>query len=70
MSATIQIIVNGFQEEVPKNVTLADLIDHFQERDTHLIVEHNGKFVYPDQYEKVVVSEGDRVEFINPSFGG
>ncbi len=70
MSTTIQIIVRGLQEEVPKDATLAELIDHFQERNTHLIVEHNGKFVYPDQYEKLVVSEGDRVEFINPSFGG
>ena len=39
-------------------------------RDIHLIVEHNVRFVYPDDYGKAVVKEGDRIEFINPNFGG
>jgi sulfur carrier protein ThiS len=50
------------------NISL--LIQHFQEYDTDLIVEHNGRFVYPNQYAGVVLKQGDRIEFINPNFGG
>ncbi|MDM8549833.1 MoaD/ThiS family protein [Desulfobacterales bacterium HSG2] len=64
------IIVNGFKEKVPVNSSISFLIAHFKEGDADLIVEHNGRFVYPDKYSAVVVSEGDSVEFINPNFGG
>jgi thiamine biosynthesis protein ThiS len=67
---TIHIIVNGMMEEVPEGATLAFLIEHFQARDPALIVEHNGRFVFPKQYGTTTVSPNDRVEFINPDFGG
>lgn len=57
-------------EEVPEGATLAFLIDHFQEKDPALIVEHNGRFVFPTEYGATTVSAHDRVEFINPDFGG
>ena len=66
----IQIVVNGLKEEVVENSTLSQLILHFKEEDVHLIVEHNGQFIYPQDYSKIVVSNGDRIEFINPNFGG
>jgi thiamine biosynthesis protein ThiS len=64
------ITVNGLKEEVPAKCNLTQLIKHFNEDDVHLIVEHNGRFIYPQQYTMTVVREGDRVEFINPNFGG
>jgi len=67
---TIHIIVNGMEEEVPEGVTLALLIERFQEKDPALIVEHNGRFGFPKQYSTTTVSPNDRVEFINPDFGG
>jgi len=67
---SIEITVNGMKEKVPQGSTIKDLIEHFKEEDIHLIVEMNGSFVYPQDYSKIVVSEGDRIEFINPSFGG
>ena len=70
MGHTIRIIVNGMSEEVPENATLAFLIELFKEADPALIVEHNGRFVYPQQYDATAVSENDRVEFIHPDFGG
>ena len=70
MGDTILIEVNGLQEKVPENATISRLISFFQERDVHLVVELNGRFVYPHQYEKTRVSQGDSVEFINPDFGG
>jgi thiamine biosynthesis protein ThiS len=66
----MNIIVNGFKEDVAQNATIKELIQHFQEGDVDLIVEHNGRFVYPAKYAETVVMDGDRIEFINPNFGG
>jgi thiamine biosynthesis protein ThiS len=70
MNERIEILVNGFKEKVPKDATLSSLISLFNEDDVHLIVEHNGRFIYPQQYASVKVSSGDRIEFLNPNFGG
>ena len=70
MGGTIHIRVNGMDEEVPENATLAFLIEHFHEADPALIVEHNGRYVYASQYSTRSVSQDDRVEFIHPDFGG
>jgi len=67
---TIEIILNGYKEKVPENITIDKLISFFHEKDSHVIVELNNKYVSPHTYSSVVVSDGDRVEFINPDFGG
>jgi thiamine biosynthesis protein ThiS len=66
----MQITVNGIKQEVPEKASIFELIDYCNEREVHLVVEHNGKFVYPNQYETIVVKEGDTLEFIHPDFGG
>jgi len=66
----MNILVNGFPEKTLEGISIRELIIRFEEGDVHLIVEHNGRFVYPRDYEKTRLSEGDRIEFINPNFGG
>ena len=70
MNRKIQIIVNGLEGRVLENSTVSNLIELFKEDDTHLIVEYNGQFLYPQQYDTTIVVDGDRIEFINPNFGG
>lgn len=70
MSSRIRITVNGLPEEVSPSATLSDLIDLFREMDRDLIVEHNGRFVFPQNYASTRVAPNDRVEFIHPNFGG
>jgi len=70
MSTTVRITVNGMPEDVPSSATMADLIDLFHEMDRDLIVEHNGRFVFPQEYKVIRVAPNDRVEFIHPNFGG
>jgi thiamine biosynthesis protein ThiS len=70
MEATIEITLSGHKETVSQGTSLSQLIAQFDEGDTHLIVEHNGRFVYPQDYDTTVVRPGDRIEFINPNFGG
>jgi thiamine biosynthesis protein ThiS len=67
----MKITVNGRSEKFSEELNLARLIERFEKRDVvHLIVEHNGKFVYPQDYESVAVHDGDRIEFVIPDFGG
>jgi len=70
MSREIEIILNGFSEKIPDGVTLSSLIVKHGDGDVHLIVEVNGRFVYPQRYGEMVIRKGDRVELINPNFGG
>jgi thiamine biosynthesis protein ThiS len=70
MNEPMEITVNGHKETVPGSSTLSSLIHHFKEYDGDLIVEHNGRFVYPQKYAEVTVQEGDTIEFINPNIGG
>ncbi len=62
--------MNGFKEKVPGNLTISRLIEHLREGDVHLIVELNGRFIYPQKYHITHVESDDSVEFINPNFGG
>ncbi|RJX34875.1 MAG: sulfur carrier protein ThiS [Desulfarculus sp.] len=66
----ITIQVDGFPEQAPAGTTLAQLIERLSVQHQDLIVEHNGRFVYPRDYAKLRLNEGDRVEFILPAFGG
>lgn len=70
MSEEIEIILNGFVEKVSLRSTISQLIGDRGDGDVHLIVELNGKFVYPKDYSETVVEDGDRVELIHPNFGG
>jgi len=66
----IEIIFNGTKEKVPAGTTIAELIDKIGEEDKHLIVERNNSFIHPHTYPATILNEGDRIEFINPDFGG
>jgi thiamine biosynthesis protein ThiS len=70
MKDDIQITINGMTETVPAQSCIEALIARFEEGDPDLIVEHNGRFVFAQEYPTRTVSPGDRIEFINPNFGG
>jgi thiamine biosynthesis protein ThiS len=70
VSTPIEITLNGHRESIAERTTLSQLIAQFDEGDMHLIVEQNGRFVYPQDYDTTIVCHGDRIEFINPNFGG
>ncbi len=70
MPEKVRIIVNGLSENVPEGSSIAALIKFFNELDKDLIVEYNGRFIYPQKYSSIIVSENDELEFINPNLGG
>jgi len=66
----IEITLNGLKERVPEGTTIAGLIEMSGEEDKHLVVERNNRFIHSQAYHTTLISEGDRIEFINPDFGG
>jgi sulfur carrier protein len=67
----VKFVFNGFPEEIEGfELTIQDLLDRAKEDDPAVIVEVNGRFVYRKDFQSVTIREGDRVEFIHPSFGG
>jgi len=67
----LRFIFNGFPEDFAGcKLTVQDLLDRSEEDDPAVIVEINGRFVYRKDFKTLAIKEGDRVEFIHPSFGG
>lgn len=67
----MRILFNGFAEEFHANhLTIRDILDLTKEDDPAVIVEVNGRYVYRKDFDSTRIMEGDRVEFIHPSFGG
>ncbi len=67
----MKCIFNGFPEEFDgSDLTIRELLDRTREDDPAVIVELNGRYVYRKDFDSTSIKEGDRVEFIHPSFGG
>lgn len=66
----VDVIVNSAPEQVPERSTIAALIERFEEGDKHLVVERNGRTVFPREWGTTNVAPGDRIEFIHAAFGG
>ncbi len=66
----MKIELNGLGETIPENISIDALIDLFKEGDPDLIVEVNGKYIFPKNYKKTTIIENDTIEFINPNLGG
>ena len=67
----MKFVFNGYPEEIEGcELTIQDLLDRTKEDDPAVIVEVNGRFVYRKDFQSITIREGDRVEFIHPSFGG
>ena len=66
----MKVLLDGFWEEVPAGTTAAGLIERSEVLDSTLVVEVNGRFVHPNDYERTEIKDGDRVELILPAFGG
>jgi thiamine biosynthesis protein ThiS len=66
----IEVTINGFKEKVLKGSTIKELILAYDELESAMMVEQNGRFVYPQHYDTTLPEEGDVLEFIHPDFGG
>jgi len=67
---TIDVTINGFKERVKKGSSITELILRYDEMESAMMVERNGKFVYPQDYDTILPEAEDVLEFIHPDFGG
>ena len=66
----IEVTLNGFKEKVIKGSSITELILEHDEMESAMMVERNGRFVYPQDYDTILPGAGDVLEFIHPDFGG
>ena len=67
---TIEVVVDGFAEQLPAGLTLAELLERRGEPAKVVMAERNGEYVPGPRLATVVLEDGDRVELILPAFGG
>lgn len=67
---SILIYVNGKKEEYPDGIKISDLLKEKKVRPEVLTVELNDEIVKRDEYETLVLKEGDRLEIIFFMGGG
>ena len=70
LARTLTITVNNSQTEVTEGTTIEMLIEQFGVADPGLVVEQNGRLVFPQNYAATIVSANDRVAFVNCGFSG
>ncbi len=70
MAELMTITVDGFEDRVPQGTTLSQLILRHRAQHKDLVVELDGRFVHPHDYERIELPAGCRVELIHPAFGG
>ncbi len=66
----MEIFINGEKKELTEQLKLLNLIQKFKINSKNLIIEINGEFVDNQNYEKVVVKAGDKIELIRFIGGG
>ena len=66
----IEVTINGFKEKVTKGSSITQLILEYDEMESAMMVEQNGRFVYPQDYDTIQPKAEDVLEFIHPDFGG
>ena len=68
----MRVLVNGEETELPEGgISLAQLLVSAGVEDTAAVsVQHNGAFVDPQQYDALILADGDAVEFLYFLGGG
>lgn len=66
----MRITVNGETRELAADITVHDLILHFDRNPAATVVERNGDIVDREAYSSMRLSEGDTVELVQFVGGG
>ena len=66
----ISLIVNGEQRELGAPMTVAEYLGALGLDSRFIAVARNGEVVEREQFGRVTLGEGDRVEIVRPVGGG
>ena len=66
----MNVKINGRQEAVEKDTTIAKLISDKGFTPEHIVVEYNLKIVPKEEWGKIYIGEDDRIEIVSFVGGG
>lgn len=66
----MQIIVNGEKREIQPGMTVADLLKELGIDYRYMALERNRAIVPKQDYDKVILEEGDEIEIVRFVGGG
>jgi sulfur carrier protein len=66
----MRLIIDGFEENHPDGLTVAELLDRLNEPPKDLVFELNHRYVGKNDYAATLLRDGDKIELIHAAFGG
>lgn len=69
-TTTVRVTINGKSEELPSDTTVAALLAQRGIRTPLVAVEHNGRILQREDYPRVAIQAGDRLEIVHFVGGG
>lgn len=66
----MKLTLNGEEKDVEGAGSVAELLPLLGLADVPVLVEHNGTALYPREFQKSLLQEGDRLEIIRVVAGG
>ncbi|PYV87751.1 MAG: thiamine biosynthesis protein ThiS [Acidobacteria bacterium] len=66
----IEILLNGEKKTVPHGFTIADLVNFLELVPQHLAIECNLQILKRENWDKKIISAGDRIEIVHFVGGG
>jgi len=66
----ITLVINGQDRELSVPMTVADYLRSLGIETPYVAVAHNGAVLEREQFSRVVLSHGDRLEIVRPVGGG
>ena len=67
---SIRVTINGQELELPEPISLNAYIEERELTGRRLAVAHNGDVVPRDEYQDVIIGDGDTLEIVRPVGGG
>jgi len=66
----MKIKLNGKEKVIAGSISLSDLIDELQLKNSPIVAELSGKIIKPEDYSSTILEEGNIVELIRFVGGG
>lgn len=64
------IVVNGKEKEFPGEVTIREFLEQAGQKAAYVAVEINEVIIPREQYDRIKVCDGDRIEIVSFMGGG
>jgi thiamine biosynthesis protein ThiS len=68
--ATMRVTINGREEDLPADLTVAQLLERRSIHTTLVAVEHNGRILRRAEFPDLRIAPGDRLEIVHFVGGG